>query len=210
MSQIRILFCWSVLLGLLPAASFAQQPTIAPSGVLNGASYALPGMPNAGIAQGSIFIVFGQTLGPATLVQGSSFPLPTSQGLAGTSVRVTVGGTSLDAIMLYVLAGQVAAVLPSNTPLGTGTLTVTRNNVTSAAASITVVRSSFGTFSLNQAGSGPGVMQIVNTESDRPFNTISSSARPGQVIILWGTGLGPVTGNEAGQPLPGDMTSLNL
>ena len=208
----RILIVSSVFAGLLLASvgAHAQQPSIAANGVLNGASYALPGLPNAGIAQGAIFIVFGQNLGPATLVQVSSFPLPTSQGLAGTSVRVTVGGTSVDAIMLYASAGQVAAVLPSNTPLGTGTLTVTRNNVTSTPAPITVVRSSFGTFSLNQAGSGPGVMQVFNSESDQPFNTISSSARPGQVIILWGTGLGPVTGNEAGQPLPGDMTSLNL
>ena len=190
-------------------ASYANAaPTIAQNGILNGASYALPGLPNSGIAQGSIFIVFGQELGPATLVQVSSFPLPTSQGLAGTSIRVTVGGTTLNAIMLYTSAGQVAAVLPSNTPVGSGTLTVTYNNQTSAARPITVVRSSFGIFTLNQAGSGPGVIQNYNSATDAPFNTITQSARPGQVEILWGTGLGPTIGNETFAPPAIDMTDV--
>ena len=88
---------------LLPAGAVAQ-PVVSSSGILNGASYALPGLPNAGIAQGSIFIVFGQDLGPATIAQVSHFPLPTSQGLAGTSIKITVAGTTVDAIMLYTLA----------------------------------------------------------------------------------------------------------
>ena len=90
---------WIAFLVLLVGwASYANAaPTIAQNGILNGGSYALPGLPNSGIAQGSIFVVFGQELGPATLVQVSSFPLPTSQGLAGTSIRVTVGGTTVDA-----------------------------------------------------------------------------------------------------------------
>lgn len=200
----------ALLILFFAPASSAQQPTIARNGVLNGASYALPGLPNAGIAQGSIFVVFGQNLGPASLVQVSSFPLPTSQGLAGTSIRVTVGGTSLNAIMLYTSASQVAAVLPSNTPLGNGLLTITYNNQTSASVAVTVVPGSFGIFALNQAGSGPGVIQNFNSESDAPFNSVTEAARPGQVEILWGTGLGPVAGNEAAQPLPGDLTNVNV
>lgn len=98
----------------------------------------------AGIAQGAVFVVFGQQPGPAQLVQVSSYPLPTSQGLAGTSIRITVAGTSVDAIMLYTLATQVAAVVPSNTPVGTRTFTVTYNGQASAPAPITVVPSSFG------------------------------------------------------------------
>ena len=85
MPYIRMLTCALSLFTLLPMAAYAQLPSIAADGIRNGASYALSGMPNAGIAQGSIFIVFGSNLGPANLVQVSSFPLPTSQGLAGTS-----------------------------------------------------------------------------------------------------------------------------
>jgi len=45
----------------------------------------------------------------------------------------------------------------------------------------------------------------VNSEADRPTNALIDSARPGQVMILWGTGLGPVTGNESAGVLPGDL-----
>src|SRR5438309_11572263 len=100
---------WVLLLALaamLPGRASAQS-AVTVSAVLNGASYALPGLPNAGIAQGSILIVFGQNLGPAAIVQVNKFPLPTSQCLAGTSIKVTVNGTTVDAIMLYTLATQV-------------------------------------------------------------------------------------------------------
>jgi uncharacterized protein (TIGR03437 family) len=209
LKQFRLSGFAIVLLALVPLRASAQ-PVIASLGVRNGGSYALPGLPNSSIAQGSIFIVFGQNLGPAKIVQVSSFPLPTSQGLSGTSVQVTVSGTTVYAIMLYTLAGQVAAVLPSNTPVGSGTVTVTYNGSTSAPAPITVIPSSVGIFSVNQAGSGPGVLQNVNSATDRPLNSATQPATPGQVIILWGTGLGPVTGDEAAGPLPGDMPNLDL
>ncbi|MBI2819546.1 MAG: hypothetical protein HYX73_06170, partial [Acidobacteria bacterium] len=176
MLHIRLLTCALTLLVTLPIAANAQQPSIDADGIRNGASYALSGMPNAGIAQGSIFIVFGSNLGPASLVSVSSFPLPTSQGLAGTSTRVTVGSTTVNAIILYTSAGQVAAVLPSSTPLGNGTVTITFNGQTSAPAPITVVRSSFGIFSLNQAGSGPGIFQNIISNTNQPLNTLTEVA----------------------------------
>ncbi len=191
----------------LPAAA---APKIASLGVRNGGSYALPGLPNSAIAQGSLFIVFGQNLGPAKIVQVSSYPLPTTAGLAGTSIQVTINGRSVSAIMLYTLATQIAAVLPSTTPVGTGTLTVTYQGETSDPAPITVVASSFGIFSVNQSGNGPGVLQNVNSQTDRPLNSVTQSAQPGQVVILWGTGLGPVTGDETTGPLPGDIPNLNV
>ena len=67
---------------LLPGGA-AAQPVVAALGIRNGASYAVPGLPNAAIAQGSIFIVFGQNLGSAKIAQVSSFPLPAAKGLAG-------------------------------------------------------------------------------------------------------------------------------
>ena len=203
-----------VMLGIAAALvvtqAVGQQPAIAQNGIRNAASYALPGLPNYGVAQGSIFVVFGTNLGPAKLVQASSFPLPTSNGLSGTSIKITVGGTTVDAIMLYTLTSQVAAAAPSNTPVGTGTFTVTYNGQTSAPAPITVVQSSFGIFTLNQAGSGAGVLQNFITAGNQPFNGPTTSAQPGQVITLWGTGVGPVSGNEAAGPLPGDLSHLDL
>ena len=68
------------------------------------------------IAQGSLFVVFGENLGPAGLVEVSAFPLPKT--LAGTSITVTSGSATLDCPMIYTSAAQVAAILPSNTPAG--------------------------------------------------------------------------------------------
>ena len=61
--------------------------------------------------------------------------------------------------MLYTYAGQVAAILPSATPIGTGTLTLTYQGA-STTFDIQVVAASFGMFALNQDGSGPGSLPI--------------------------------------------------
>jgi uncharacterized protein (TIGR03437 family) len=185
---------------IFTSATFAQ-PVV--SSAVNAASYALPELPSSGIAQGSMFIVFGQRMGPATLSIINNFPLPVQ--LEGTSIKVTAGGTTVDAYMIYTSAGQLAAILPSGTPVGNGSLTVTYNGQTSAALQIRVVAAAFGTFSVNQAGSGPGIVQNVNSEVDRPINALNKPARPGQVMILWGTGLGPTTANERAGVVPGDL-----
>ena len=186
---------------ILVSATAVSQPAV--GGVANVASYAAAGLPNSGIAQGSMFVVFGQNMGPATLAAIDSFPLVTT--FQGTSIKVTVGATTVDAFIIYTSAGQLAAVLPSNTPVGTGVITVTYNGRTSATFPITVVRSSFGIFTVNQAGSGPGIVQNVISESDRPVNALTRSARPRQAIIIWGTGLGAVSGNEAAGPVVADL-----
>lgn len=177
----------------------AAQPSIAADGVFNSASYLPSGLPNSGIAQGSIFIIFGSNLGPATIAQAPSYPLSTQ--LAGTSVKVTVNGASTNALMVYTIAGQVAAILPSSTPVGTGTVTVTYNGQTSASAPITVVANNFGIFALNQGGSGPAVV----TTPAYAAVTLTSPAKPGDVLVLWGTGLGAYSGDETNPPAQTDL-----
>jgi len=66
------------------AAALAAAPSIASPGVYNSASYIVSTFPNGGIAQGSIFVVFGSGLGPAAIAYNSSLPYQTS--LSGTSV----------------------------------------------------------------------------------------------------------------------------
>ena len=195
---------------LVFAAGAAAQPVVNRSGVVNAASYAADGLPNAGVAQGSMFLVFGKGLGPDSLVQANSYPLPGAQGLAGTSIRVTVGSTSVDALMVYTSAGQVAAILPSRTPPGSGTLRVIYNGQTSVSAPIRVVRGAFGAFTLSQNGTGPAVIQNAESPTETPVNTIYRSARPGQYVILWGTGLGPVQGNEAAGPVAGEFAHITV
>lgn len=59
--------------------------------VVNAASYITPGLPNAGIAQGAIFVIFGSDLGPANISYAPKAFQSTT--LSNTSLAVTVGGT---------------------------------------------------------------------------------------------------------------------
>jgi uncharacterized protein (TIGR03437 family) len=185
-----------LILALL-ALPLAAQPTA----VVNVASFANPNLPNGNIAQGSMFTVFGTNIGPAALATVSAFPLPTQLG--GTSMKVTSGGVTVDCIMIFSIAAQVGAVLPSSTPVGDGMLTLTFNGQAGAPIPIKVVAHSFGTFGINQAGSGPGV--LTNAINPLSVNTIFNSALAGEMWDIWGTGLGAVQGEEAAGALPGDL-----
>lgn len=165
------------------------QPIATPSftGVVNAASDIPPGFPNSGIAQGSIFVVYGSNLGPASLVEVTTLPLPTTAGLAGTSITITVGTTAVTAPMIYTSAGQVAAIMPSTTPVGNGTLTLTFNG-NSGATPVQVAATAFGISTVNYSGSGQAVVTLAN-------NTVVSntnSAALGDELVMYGTGLGPL------------------
>src|SRR5579859_3627345 len=167
------------------------QPAIGTGGVLNIASNAFPGLPNSAIAQGSIFVVYGTGLGPpppaGALATYAPFPLPKAlPAPSGTSIRITVGNTSVDALMVYTRPDQIAAILPSQTPVGTGQITVSYAGATSAAAPIQVVANSFGIFTANQKGSGPASVQNYISSTSFPPNTLTTPAKPGQTLILYG------------------------
>jgi hypothetical protein len=97
------------------------QPTVTSGSVLNAASYSYPGLPGGSIAQGSMFVLFGSKLGTNAII--GNYPL--SNTLGGSTIQVTSGGTTVNAIPIYTTAGQVAAILPSSTPVGAATLTLT-------------------------------------------------------------------------------------
>ena len=191
-----------LLASALACASLAQaQPAI--TNVTNAASYAANGLPGAGIAQGSIFVVFGRNMGPASLVQ-SGLPRPTAAGLAGTRVRITVNATNYDAPMIYTSAGQVAAIMPSNVPLTSqANVVVLFNDQPSSPFPVAVVRSAVGIFTLNSAGSGPGVI----TDGNYTPVTFTTSLNPGQAGIIWANGLGAVTPNEDTNGANGPITN---
>lgn len=192
-----------VLLSLFAATMLEAQPVVSQGGVLNSASFTRDGLPGDGLAQGGMFAVFGQGLGPAGLLQAPSIPLTTELG--GTSITVTVGGASVSPFLLFTSSGQLAAILPSDTPVGTGTLTVTFNGQTSPAVSVKVVANAFGMFARNQAGFGPAIVQNFISATDAPVNGLNQAAQPGQVLILWGTGLGAIQGSDGDVPPVGSL-----
>ncbi|MGA2144114.1 MAG: hypothetical protein ABSH49_04035 [Bryobacteraceae bacterium] len=201
-----------------PSPTFqASQPPPTISSVVNAASNILPGLPNAGIAQGAIFLVYGMGLGPANIAIAQNAFQSTS--LSNTSVAVTVNGTTVNALMYYTSAGQVSALLPSNTPTGTGTITVTYNGRTGDPAPITVVPNNVGIFTVGSNGQGPAIVTYPDYSLVSPTkeancggpNTTCGAANPGDTLILWATGLGPVSGSDAsGAGLGQNMPTIPL
>src|SRR5438309_9476580 len=133
---IFVLFLVCLILPGTAAAAFTITT------VVNAASRTPPGVTSYGIAQGAVFSVIGTGVGQDPPTQ-ATFPLPTDAGLNGVSMDIKVGTTVLKAIMVYVSANELDAILPSATPVGTGTITVNNGGVT-ATAPITVVKSAFG------------------------------------------------------------------
>jgi len=184
----RALRIWGMA-ALWAAAALAQQPVV--TALLNNYSYLLPNTPNYAFARGAIVQIYGTNLGPAMGVAGSLNPT-LQKSLGGTSVRFTVGGTSTEGVLYYVSATQINAILPSATPAGSGTVTVTYNGATSAAFPIQVVQSAFGLLTMGGNGLGQAVVQDANYNYLTPTNT----SREDQTVILWGTGLGPDSNDE--------------
>src|SRR5580698_2152936 len=100
----RILLLAGVL-ALSFAACLSAQVSL--TGAVNAASYLNATLPNGNLAQGVLFVGFGKGMGPSKLSEISSFPLPLS--LAGTSISATVGSRTVQCIMIYTSANQVAA-----------------------------------------------------------------------------------------------------
>jgi len=180
------------------------QPYINGRGITNGASYMSNSLAGGGIAQGSIFSLFGTDLGPQQGVQVSAFPIQTS--LAGVSVSVTQGKSVVAALPIYVSATQVNAIMPSNTPPGRVAVTVSYDNSVSNPSPVTVVSSAFGIFTANSAGFGPGILTNFVTSANQPTNALSMGAKPGQVVTIWGTGLGAVAADNVA-PTAGNLAA---
>jgi uncharacterized protein (TIGR03437 family) len=178
----------TLILSVLTAAAAFADPKV--SGVVNAASNIPLGTAGSGIAQGAFFVIFGTGLGPSPIsIAGMPYPAAIG-GTNGTSVTITPAtGTPVTAWLYYSLETQVAGILPSNTPVGSASVTVTYNGSTSAPAKITVVKSNFGIFTLNQQGSGPAA--VLNRNPDG-LNSLTNPIADGGVLEVYGTGLGPV------------------
>ena len=185
--------------------------------VANAASFIDSALPNGNIAQGAIVYLKGINLGPGTLaVSPNPFQDTT---LSGTSVNITVNGTTTAGLMYYTSATQVAFLLPSNTPAGLGTIQATYNGQAGPSTSIRVFSSAPGIITTTSDGQGAGIVtypdySLVSTTKAANCGgvyTTCGAANPGDTLIIWATGLGPVSGSDAaGSGLGVNMSSLPL
>ncbi len=170
-------------------------PTI--SRVTNNSSDIPAGFPNSGISQGALFKIVGSGLaddGDATL-HDSQAPNGLPFTLNNAQVKVTVGATTVNIALYYATPTQIDGVLPSNTPTGTATVTVTHNGNASSPFTILVVAAGPGITTYNN---GTAVAQDTARPND-PYGgliTFTKSAPLGAVIIIWGSGFGATVDDD--------------
>jgi len=104
-----------------------------------------------------------------------------------------------------VSATQIYAIMPSNAPLGMASLQLVYNNSPSNYTPVQITKTSFGIYTLEGTGLGPGALQNYISATNQPINAATISAQPGQTVTLWGTGLGPVSYSDSQAPVTGNL-----
>ncbi|MFN0104486.1 MAG: thrombospondin type 3 repeat-containing protein [Bryobacteraceae bacterium] len=166
---------------------------VASGGVLNGASFALAGTPGAAAAPGSLASIFGTLLAPDVSPAAES-PLP--QSLAGVAVLIN----NMPAPLFFVSPNQINAqvpwnALPAGAATGTADLILVRDGVPGPVVKFPLARVSPGIFTF-RSGTGPAA--VIHTDgalAQAPGavpGVTSRPARPGDAIVIFATGLGPV------------------
>ncbi|MCC6369014.1 MAG: hypothetical protein IT165_36285 [Bryobacterales bacterium] len=174
----------TISLFLFAACASAQTPDVADGGVLNSASFVIGQV----VTQGSLVSVFGSNLA-STIAQPDSIPLSTSLA------NVTVTFNNIPAPLSYVSPNLINAQLPWNTlpdgvTQGTATVVVTANGVSSAPKQVPIGPFSPGIYAVNNKAIAinPDGTLALPPGALPPFT--SRPAKPGDFMIILGTGLG--------------------
>jgi len=158
------------------SGSLTGLPTLADNSTVNSASLAKT------IAPGTIVSISGANFAGSSL-SASSVPLPTVLGDTG----VNFNGTAVP--LFFVSNGQILAQAPFNLPAGVAvSIQVRRGSNLSAVQTANVAAVSPGIFTVDQASSAGAVLHA----ADFSLVTSSSPARPGESLLIYCTGLGPL------------------
>ena len=202
-----------VFLSIAFAGQALAQPVINSGGIVNVSGNQPLLAPNV------VFAVYGQNLGPASIVIASAPSYPSS--LAGTSLKFTPtgGGAAIVPKLVFTESIAVAGVLPSTITPGTYAVQVTYLNQTSASQNVTVVARDFNIATANGIGTGTAQASIANVNAGYSLTRFTSSTSPPvpgtftntpahslDIISLWGTGGGADTANDTGGS-SGDQTA---
>jgi len=181
-----------ILLGL----TIENDGTPSITGVVNGASF------QPGIVPGSWMTISGSNLSTKTDSWDNSIvggKLPT----ALDGVTVNVGGRP--GYISYISPKQINAIAPELPP-GPAQVTVTNGETTSAPVTATVepVQPAFFLWGSYAVATRQDFSLAVKNGT---FSVATTPAKPGDVIILWGTGLGPTSPPvPQGEETPSDTT----
>jgi uncharacterized protein (TIGR03437 family) len=164
-----------------------------PGGIANAASagQATPSV----VSLESYISIYGASLAGSGSPGAASLPLPTT--LNGT--QVTLGGLPMP--MVYASASQINALVPQALkPNAAYPLVVLAGAIPSTPVTLTVMELQPGIYTVNESGSGPG---IVTEALSGVLNSASNPAHAADFLVIYCTGLGPLQG-PSGQPGPAD------
>ncbi len=165
------------LLAIPPVALPVERPFV--TAVTNAASY------DSAIAPGQMVVVWGSHMGPDK-------PVPLQQDSNGlvssTAGEVRILFDGIPAPMVYAVSTQCSAVVPYFGATKTTThVQVEYKGVRSEPVEVAIGATAPGLFTMDFSGKGQGA--ILN-EDNVTRNSASAPARPGSVVVLWGTGEG--------------------
>jgi uncharacterized protein (TIGR03437 family) len=202
--RIRDIADANIVLDNLTMAQTAPPAVVTTNGVVNGGSFRAPIAPNSWIS------IFGNLLsGSQRIWLGSDFSgtrLPEQID----DVSVTINGRPT--YVYFVSPGQLNVLTPPDLPEGPATIVVSRGDLRSQPVTVQVQRAAPGLFMFDAenrryvAASRPD-----GTIIGKPalYPGLTTAARPGEVISLWGTGFGrtnPPT--PVGEVLPAPLQLL--
>jgi uncharacterized protein (TIGR03437 family) len=172
-------------------------PQINASGIVNNASYNLQ---SSSVAAGSIAALFGANLTDGTsCLPPSCNPAFGSDGKLGTTMagaQVTVNGTAVP--IFYAAPTQLGIQIPFEAVGASATVSVSVGGQASTAATVPLALVAPGIFTATADGKGAGAI----THANGSAVTAQNPAQPGEVVVLYATGLGQVTPAVATGALP--------
>lgn len=189
---------------LTPAATSTKPAITSSSGIVNAATF------QASIAQNSWVTIYGSNLATTTRtwtqaeVAGGN--LPTS--LDGVSV--TINGKA--AYVEYISPTQINVMSPADTSSGPVEVKVSVNDQTSDAAIATAQTLSPGFFTFD--GKYLAATHADNSLLGKPglfpsAPTATTAAKPGETIVLYGTGFGPTNPSVAAGQLTTALSPIS-
>lgn len=157
------------------------------------------------VSPGEIVTLFGNSIGPASPLSGTSFT-PTNGTVLTTLAGTSVTFNNVAAPLIFVAPGQINAIVPYEVAAEIGQnipVVVTVNGTASASISVPVVATEPAIFSLGQNGSGQGA--ILNQNAT--VNGTNNPAAAGSIVSIFATGEGVLvpagtTGCITGGTLP--------
>ena len=161
------------------------NPVISPGGIVDAASF------QAALARGGIASLFGSGLSPAIEI-ASTVPLPTS--LNGVEVRVD----GVPAPLFFASESQVNFQMPFEAPLSGSVNVVVRSGGLASSGEMAAVQPYAPVVFVNPGTGEP----VITRHPGGELITADDPARPGDVLIIFVTGIGDV----ANPPASGSAT----